>query len=186
MYANIDVGASPKEWEILLNALKRVIVQRQMLSGSVLPDLYLSGIQYKRERGESWQTPNATFKKRAGDCEDLALYRACELCKSGINASVRIYRTGGGSYHAIVEINPGIFEDPSRILGMNKFSPFMSGESDEPGMLPGMIPGMLPGMLPGLIPGGQFGLIAAQYATPFASRAFKKWLRKRKAKKAKR
>jgi hypothetical protein len=129
MYANIDVGCSPQEWESLLNALKRAYIMKSRLSGNDLPDLYLSGIRYKRERGERWQNPHETYNKRAGDCEDLALYRAVELCKRGINAFVRIYRTNSGGYHAIVEINPGIYEDPSRLLGMNSHSPFMGVET---------------------------------------------------------
>lgn len=204
MFANIDVGCSPSEWEFLLNALKKVYVLKSKLSGDEnLPQLYLSGIKYKRERGERWQNPHETYTKRAGDCEDLALYRAVELCKRGIDASIRIYRTGSGSYHAIVEIHPDIYEDPSRLLGMNSNSPFMGeeyGQSMFPG-LPGSLPGlpgqsMFPGlpigqpMFPGLpgqflpmaasfIPGGQAAMMAAQYGLP-ASQAFKKWLRKKK------
>ena len=118
MQISIDLLGGKNEWERFLNMLVRYYATSHNISGIDLPYLYDSNIKYKRETGEHWQSPIETARLRSGDCEDLALYRATELCRNGIDAHVRIYRTHSGGYHAIVDIC-GVLEDPSALRGMN-------------------------------------------------------------------
>lgn len=106
-----------------------------------LPPLYGSGIRYEREDREAWKMPRQTLQTRRGDCEDLAVYRAAELRRRGIDPKARviIIRTGPWTLHAIVERGNGTREDPSRALGMVRL-----GETSE--VLPsGSSPAMYPG-----------------------------------------
>lgn len=83
-----------------------------------LPRLYKSGIQYRLDPGEEWQSPWETAKRGYGDCEDLALYRALELRGVGIDARPHVYRAGPRTLHVVVRRPDGTLEDPSRVLGM--------------------------------------------------------------------
>lgn len=89
-------------------------------AGVELPTIYESGAVYRREPvgSERWQSIAEIVQRspRAGDCEDLAAWRAAELRHAGEDASVRIVRTSRGSFHAIVLRGDGSVEDPSRIL----------------------------------------------------------------------
>lgn len=88
--------------------------------GVELPDLYESGIVYRRESpGQEWWE-NAldvvgVVADRSGDCEDLAAYRCAELRHfEGQECRVKIVKTRR-AYHAVVEHEDGRIEDPSRI-----------------------------------------------------------------------
>ena len=92
-------------------------------SGVATPSLYRSGIVYRREPAgrEWWETAAdalGVVSQRAGDCQDLAAYRAAELriFHDDPEARVKIIRTRRGTFHAIVEHGDGSLEDPSRIL----------------------------------------------------------------------
>ena len=102
---------------------------------SDLPLLYGSGIRYEREDQEAWKMPRQTLLSRRGDCEDLAVYRAAELRRLGIDRHARpiIIRTGPFTLHAIVQRGNGTREDPSRALGMIRL-----------GEVPGSSSAMLP------------------------------------------
>jgi hypothetical protein len=88
------------------------------------PPLYRAGIRYQRETGgrEVWQDVPAILAARAGDCEDLAAWRAAELRMAGEKARATIRRAarpeGRRGYHAIVVRADGSTEDPSYQLGM--------------------------------------------------------------------
>lgn len=104
----------------------------------LLPSLYASGVRYAREsdlarRGldvagidprtgeveERFNHLSRVIEVGAGDCDDLACWRAAELrVRHGIHASAVPYRTRSGSYHVIVRYPDGRTEDPSIILGM--------------------------------------------------------------------
>ena len=89
------------------------------------PSLYSSGVFYLREPPgrEDWQDIPCTLRRRNGDCEDLACWRAAELIvRQGIPAFAqfrwRKRNEGGTLYHIIVQYPDGRIEDPSKLLGM--------------------------------------------------------------------
>jgi hypothetical protein len=87
-----------------------------------LPPLYASGVRYVAEPmgQENWQTPLVTLKKKGGDCEDLAAWRAAELVVSGRDrgAVAVVIRIRPGLMHCVVRRGSGAIEDPSKLLGM--------------------------------------------------------------------
>ena len=91
-----------------------------------VPPLYESGVVYRREdrrkrKGllsfERWQTAPICLKSGAGDCEDLACWRAAELRLKGYEVLALPIRSSLG-YHIIVKWPDGRIEDPSKRLGM--------------------------------------------------------------------
>ena len=105
-----------------INAALEGLVQlnlSQMRSGKI-PPLYRSGIRYRRDKGETWDSAQVCLRRGYGDCEDLAAYRAAELRCQGIpaRAVVRRSRTPGVAWHCVVCLPGGKYEDPSRRLGM--------------------------------------------------------------------
>lgn len=93
--------------------------------GVELPELYRSGVVYRREGPgkEFWQSGLDVLgvaSRRSGDCEDLAAYRVAELryFEGEEDAYLEIERTRRGTYHAVVRRGAAgghRREDPSRI-----------------------------------------------------------------------
>lgn len=88
------------------------------------PALYESGVRYRREpaaRREEWCTIPECLRRGWGDCEDLACWRAAELCVTGQDSQARpvLLRTRNG-WHVAVQRGDGSIEDPSRRLGMGR------------------------------------------------------------------
>lgn len=101
------------------------------------PQLYSAGVRYEREPlasgactpcwnpdtigapqpTEQWLSAPIVLQEGAGDCEDLACFRAAELRLQGLPARAVARRAPVG-WHIVVERSPGVFEDPSRMLGM--------------------------------------------------------------------
>lgn len=124
LHVRIDVPPFPEALEALaegLVGLNCVLFKHAEDAGVGIPELYESGVTYRREPigREWWETAQDAVgiaTKRSGDCEDLAAYRAAELrFFEGEPARVRIMRTVRGSFHAVVERADGSLEDPSRI-----------------------------------------------------------------------
>jgi len=111
---------SMREIQLFLFALQKLC--ELQLRSQPLPPLYASGVRYQREpRGqEDWQSARETYKRRAGDCEDLAAWRAAELRVSGYDprATAIIKRIRPGLIHCLVLRGNGMLEDPSKVLGM--------------------------------------------------------------------
>lgn len=86
------------------------------------PTLYKSGVRYRREpRGrENWLTIPQGLRARVLDCEDLSAWRAAELQCLGIDAQAVVIRSGPKTFHALVRLPDGSYEDPSVKLGMKK------------------------------------------------------------------
>lgn len=115
MKATINFS-NQRELEAVLNAYA---AQFQRPQDEALPPLYTSGIQYRREGVEHFQSPWETYQLGFGDCEDLAVYLVAERRRAGDHgARVVIVRTGPRTLHAIIERGDGRREDPSRALGM--------------------------------------------------------------------
>ena len=87
--------------------------------GVQLPNLYESGIVYRREPEgrEWWENANDLLhfvKDKSGDCEDLACYHAAWLrYYDGEDAHPIVVPTERGSFHCIVQREDGTLEDPS-------------------------------------------------------------------------
>lgn len=107
------------------------VIQKRRAAGNPLPPLYRSGVRYQREdyRGphpEDWRDAVEVLRRGGGDCEDLAAYRAAELCAEGIPArTMFIERPNpiGRLFHIIVSYtfkNHQKLDDPSRRLGMGR------------------------------------------------------------------
>ena len=102
-----------------------------------IPPLYASGVRYARESrliGEGREVPaldpvSGTVEERfnhlsrvleigAGDCDDLACWRAAELqVRAGIPARAVPVRSDTG-WHVVVRLPDGSIDDPSARLGM--------------------------------------------------------------------
>jgi len=125
LHVRINVPPIPAAIEALAEGLVRlnvVLLEHADRRGVELPELYESGIRYRREpAGREWWENAAdvigVVADRSGDCEDLAALRAAELryYDGEDEARVRIIRTSR-AFHAIVERADGSREDPSRIL----------------------------------------------------------------------
>lgn len=89
------------------------------------PSLYQSGVRYKREPKtlDHWISIPFVLRRRFGDCEDLASWRAAELRVHGEDASaipkhVKTWPDGSKLFHILVKRGNGRLEDPSKRLGM--------------------------------------------------------------------
>jgi hypothetical protein len=116
------VSVDARRLRIMLDALVRLNLLE--LQQRRYPDLYKSGIRYKREpkepgRFERWQTIKDLMQKGVGDCEDLAAARVAQLRMIGIRA-VPWLRRKGNTWHVVVRYPNGRIEDPSRRLGMGR------------------------------------------------------------------
>lgn len=117
---------SPREWR------ERVLRARLQVRATSLRevDLWLNGCRYQSDQrlfgtADYWQTPESTERRRAGDCEDFALWAWVQLLRLGMRARFVV----GGLYadevnHAWVQIHErgrvGVFEctpcDPNVVI----------------------------------------------------------------------
>lgn len=125
MHVRVDVPPVPAALEALADGvvqLNVVLMQAAIAHGFAFPDLYTSGVVYRREPPgrEWWESALDVMQVGAsgeGDCEDLANYLAAWLrvyCDDF--AHTKVVRTERGSFHAIVEHADGTLEDPSLML----------------------------------------------------------------------
>lgn len=113
----------PRALQVLLGVLTDL--DAVALQTGRFPMLYRSGVRYRREDPavrEEWRTVPEVLARGVGDCEDLACWRAAELCLQGEPACPYIYRTKSGGWHVVVRRGDGSLEDPSRVLGMGNVS----------------------------------------------------------------
>jgi predicted transglutaminase-like cysteine proteinase len=102
-----------------LTAMNRAILR---VNGA--PPLYESGVVYKPEKPDHWETLDILLARGFGDCEDLSAWRAAELQEQGIDAHADLYALPNrpGKWHAIVVLPDGTTEDPSLALGMRRWA----------------------------------------------------------------
>lgn len=101
---------------------------RHSIAGTPLPRLYESGVRYEAEPPgeEEWLDTETLYRKRKGDCEDVACARVGELRFYDREPAVpcikfQEYRTRKGRLtlvHVMVLRPNDCIEDPSRLLGM--------------------------------------------------------------------
>jgi len=122
---NIRVPSRQQELTVMLEALVK-LNRLQLRRAGRLPDLYHSGLRYRREardprtgqRREHWRTIGEVMDARGGDCEDLVSARVALLRERGINAKPWLKRAGPRMWHVLVKYPDGRIEDPSKRLGM--------------------------------------------------------------------
>lgn len=86
-----------------------------------LPPLYQSGVRFAYEQGhgtgnEEFQSPQLTFARKLGDCDDLIWWRLCELQNVGVAATC-FCEWVRGDLHVKVRFPTGELEDPAVLLG---------------------------------------------------------------------
>lgn len=118
---NVLMPLDEQNLRILLDALVRLNIL-YLRRNPRTPLLFQSGVRYSSDDpSEEWLTIPELYRRRFGDCEDLACARVAELRVRGYPAAPFISmkkRIGGGDlYHIRVRIGDRI-EDPSRLLGM--------------------------------------------------------------------
>lgn len=93
--------------------------------GKRFPPLYRSGVRYRRQLGPERFLPiPIVFRRRYGDCDQLAAWRAAELQERGVAARAVPRMVTPRLMHVVVVYpdprNPKrqVVEDPSRRLGM--------------------------------------------------------------------
>lgn len=107
------------------------LMRDALARGRRFPPLLGGRFRYQREdytgpHPEDWRDAVEVVRRRGGDCEDLAAYRAAELRLTGRADAVPMYRVasriggGGRLFHIVVDRGDGALEDPSRMLGMRK------------------------------------------------------------------
>jgi hypothetical protein len=97
-------------------------MNRALLKMYSVPPLYDSGVVYRPEHPDEWQTLDIVRARGYGDCEDLSTWRAAELQEEGVNAFADLYPVRPGKWHAIVVLPNGTIEDPSARLGMLRYA----------------------------------------------------------------
>lgn len=118
MRAVLDI-TNPSSAAALRAALEGLVrLNEVFLQTRTVPRLYATGVVYRPERREDWNTIPTVMKLGCGDCEDLAAWRAAELRRDGLPARAVVRLTGPSRWHAVVDRGDGVFEDPSKALGM--------------------------------------------------------------------
>jgi hypothetical protein len=94
--------------------------QRYLRAFPNTPPLYRSGVVYKRDPAgqEPWRTIPEILERGAGDCEDVACWKAAELRLKGIRAHAIPKTRDGRMWHIVVRLPGGRIIDPSKRLGM--------------------------------------------------------------------
>ncbi len=99
-----------------------------------LPPLYQSGIRFAFEHNhgsgdEDFASPLQTLERGFGDCDDLVIYRLCELYaprvtfRQGVPVAIDTSAAScscewvGESMHVQVRLKNGSLEDPAVLLG---------------------------------------------------------------------
>lgn len=115
--ATFNVPSNKPSLDAALEGLVRLNVAQRKAG---LPELYKTKVRYRRDQGETWDSGAICLRRGWGDCEDLAAWRAADLRCAGIPARAVVLRsrTPGVSWHAVVCLPGGKYEDPSKKLGM--------------------------------------------------------------------
>jgi hypothetical protein len=121
-----DSASDPVSNAVALQALLHCLgainlIFLQMRPGCI-PALYDSGVYY--ERTTVWDSIPALYRRGFGDCKSLTAALVAEYAAQGIK-SKPVFRwmvdkgDNQTNYHILVQTSQG-FEDPSKVLGMEK------------------------------------------------------------------
>lgn len=108
-----------------LTALNRLLLREAKRRGRPFPALYDSGVRYERQEHpsvgisvENFDSIPSVLARLAGDCDQLAAWRAAELQERGVKARAVPTLIRSRLMHVIVVYPDGSKEDPSKRLGM--------------------------------------------------------------------
>jgi hypothetical protein len=141
-----DRHITPEVLESVLEATTRA--NQGMLAAGEAPgieDAIRKGLRWKPEPytdGEHFDLASHAHRRGWGDCDDLAPWLAAEMRHHGVHAVPKVYRSGPGRYHVVVQDGEGRIHDPSKWAGMGKRgarndSPRVSGIAMRPMGRPG-------------------------------------------------
>ena len=104
-----------------LTTANRMLLRDWQRAGTPVPALYQSGVRYRLLPGpERFSWIPIVLRRKTGDCDQLACWRAAELQEQGIDAVAVPIRRRENLMHIVVKHPDGRIEDPSRVLGMGK------------------------------------------------------------------
>lgn len=100
--------------------LNLVYLEEAPRLGYAVPLLYASGVVY--DRTNWWEPIDALYKRKFGDCKSLTGAWIAQQWMRGIKCEP-VHRwvendDGTTEYHILAHCGGGVFEDPSKVLGM--------------------------------------------------------------------
>jgi hypothetical protein len=119
-FATLPPGLySPRAVERVLTALGDSWAEVFRANPTKFPPFYSLRVRFTPEHGtENWQSPPDLIKSRSGDCEDLVLYRYCELASHDYPIGIQCVsrRELSGLRQHVRLIGDGMIEDPSLVV----------------------------------------------------------------------
>lgn len=119
----LDVPWTPEGVRVAcaaLTTINRLLMRWWARAGRPAPSLYRSGVTYTRRPPEHFEAFPAVLRRGAGDCDQLACWRAAELRERGIGATAVPIQKRRDLMHIVVRWPDGRIEDPSKLLGMGR------------------------------------------------------------------
>ncbi len=128
MRINVAIPEAHVSEGVLNAALESVTrLNESMLKQDTIPTFergLKQGVKWQPEPpgDEHFDHAGVVYKRRWGDCDDLAPWHAASLRHSGEdpNANAIVTRTGPKMWHAVVKRGDGTIDDPSRRAGMGQ------------------------------------------------------------------
>lgn len=107
---------------ILLNALVKLNMSWLKNHPYEVSPLYDTGVRYGRT--DEWEPYPSLLARGFGDCKSLAALKVAEYRMKNLRCELtyrHMRRDSDGfvMYHILVETAPHVYEDPSKVLGMN-------------------------------------------------------------------
>lgn len=118
-----DPVDNAKALQALLHCLGAINLIYLQFRPGCIPPLYESGVYY--DRTQVWDSIPALYRRGFGDCKSLTAALIAEYAAQGIK-SKPVFRwmvdkaDNQTNYHILVMGPSGMFEDPSKVLGMEK------------------------------------------------------------------
>jgi len=120
-------GSTPEENSFALKVLLDALIALDvgyLRTRRWVPPLYASGIVYERTR--NWLTVETMLRYGYGDCKSLAAMLIAErIVRNGITCRPvfrDIQRADGAlDFHILVQTPSGVYEDPSKVCGMQEY-----------------------------------------------------------------
>lgn len=122
-YPGADKALNARTLRVLMRTLVElniVYLEEAPRLGYVITPLYASGVYY--DRTVWWEPIAALYERGFGDCKSLTAAWVAQQLMRGIK-SEPVFRwvendDGTTEYHILVHCGGGVFEDPSKRLGM--------------------------------------------------------------------
>jgi hypothetical protein len=135
-YPGADKTLNARTLRVLMRnlvELNLVYLEEAPRLGIVVPPLYASGVVY--DRTVWWEPIAALYERGFGDCKSLTGAWVAQQLMRGVKCEP-VHRwvendDGTTEYHILVHCGNGVFEDPSKVLGMgdNEVAKFFGPKS---------------------------------------------------------